>query len=218
MGKPGRPCICCSHPERARIDLMLASGIGRDTIAAQFGINEHAVMRHGKAHLSPAARLALVANTRPGDPLDLDKLRQEEGSTLLVGLRDQRARLRGIGDTAAQGGDFKSAVAAERAITNIFELIGKLCGELINRSEVRNVSLLVSPDYHRLRTVLLETLRAHPAAMRDVAAALARMENEALSEPAPAPRSAPLIEAQALPATSPPPLPPLPIPPGMPKC
>lgn len=217
MGKAGPKCSICAHPERARIDLMLASGNSRDVIARIFGVGEFAVGRHSRNHLSPAQRLALAANTRIIDPTELDALREREGRGLLAGLADQRARLRSIGDTAASGGDFKSAIAAEARITAIFELIGKLCGELINRSEVRNVSLLVSPDYHRLRTVLLETLRAHPAAMRDVAAALARMENEALSEPAPAPRSAPLIEVQALPPSFPP-LPPLPIPPGTPKC
>ena len=209
----GRPCGVCKSEFRAQIDLGLASGISYKVLAERFGIGRDSILRHAK-HLSPAAKLALAANTRLDDPLALEGLRAKEGASLLANLIDQRCRLRALADAAAAIGDFAAANGAEKAITRNLEVVGRLVGELINRSEVRTTSLLISPDYHRLRCTLIETLRPFPVAAQAVAAALHCMENEALASPQPAPEPK-LIEATALPRPLPP-WPPLPQVP--PKC
>ncbi len=46
-----RTCTVCSHPERQRIDAQLLEGVPNTTIAANTGVSEQAVRRHGKSHL-----------------------------------------------------------------------------------------------------------------------------------------------------------------------
>jgi hypothetical protein len=87
-------------------------------------------------------------------------------------------------------GDTHGAVAAERVVISNLELVGKLLGTLISRSEVSH-NLLVSPDYVRLRPVVIQALRPHTAAARDVNCALAELEAEAAREIS----SKPVIEA-----------------------
>ncbi len=48
------------------------------------------------------------------------------------------------------------------AITSNLELVGKLLGTLVQRHDVRHTSILVSPDYLRLRSALIEAMRPYP--------------------------------------------------------
>ena len=55
MAKRGVPtgrCTVCAHPERARIDWLLASGQSVRAVAAQFGLGYDAIWRHGRNHIS----------------------------------------------------------------------------------------------------------------------------------------------------------------------
>ena len=48
--------------------------------------------------------------------------------------------------------------------------------------DVRHTSILISPDYLRLRSTLVDALRPFPDAMRAVGAALHRMESDAAKD------------------------------------
>lgn len=63
-----RVCTVCTHPKRAEIDKLLASGecVKRDT-ARRYGLDKSAICRHGDRHLDPAlieAHERLVASER----------------------------------------------------------------------------------------------------------------------------------------------------------
>jgi hypothetical protein len=60
------------------------------------------------------------------------------------------------------------------------ELVGKLLGQLVQRHE--STSLLVSPDYLQLRSMLVQALRPFPEAARAVAAALHTLESKAATD------------------------------------
>lgn len=126
-------------------------------------------------------RAALLAAQKPSE-IDLDALRASESEGLLSQLIAQRARLQGHVELAAQLGDVRGCVAAEGAITSNLQLVAKLLGQLVQHHDVRHTSLLISPDYLRLRQTLVEALRPYPEAARAVGAALHRLESEAADD------------------------------------
>lgn len=176
-----RPCNVCRHPSRHLIELGLVHGLSPLVLAKKFGIAHDSIYRHAKQHLTATARAAILTASEPSK-VDLEQLRRSESEGLLASLLAQRARLQQIIELAMAAGDPAAATSAEKAMTASLALTARLCGQLINISEHRSVHLLASPDFVRLRGVLMTALRPHPAALADVAAALARIEGEAAGE------------------------------------
>jgi hypothetical protein len=194
------------------------------------GVSRDAVQRHASNHLGPAQRAAILVARRPGETVDVDKLKADEGEGLLSHVLASRARLQQLAELALDAADIRAAVSVENGINANLTLAARLLGQLISVSEHRSTSILVSSDYLALRAELLAALRPHPAAMRDVSAALHRLEAEAAESigaaagsRTPTPR---LIEhgtplgaafSGAVRITAPETLPPLPPPPPLPR-
>ena len=113
--KPGPACSICVHPQVALINLAICNLVSRDTIAARFNVNEFAVWRHGKNHLTPAARAALIQAHRPS-VVDLDELRKTESESLIGQIVAQRARLQQLIQECHAAGDGQTMVKAEAVI------------------------------------------------------------------------------------------------------
>ncbi len=212
MGKTGRNCTVCAHPKRHLIDLGIVLGVGSVTLAQRFGLSKHSILRHSRAHLTAAQRAALASAAHPSE-IDLAALRTSESEGLLGSLVAQRARLLSIVEMCLEGRNAHGAVSAENAIGSNLSTTAKILGQLVTHHEVRHTSVLLQPDYLRLRGALLAALRPHPAALRDVSAALHALETDAAKDiTAAAGKTEPLtIEATALP-------PPPPAPLGPPPC
>jgi hypothetical protein len=150
-------------------------------LAERFGLSPDSVERHSKAHLLPQMRAAILAGQHPTE-VDLDALRTSESEGLLANVLAQRARLHSIGELALELQDVRAAVSVESAVTANLNLAAKLLGQLTTVIDHRTTSLLLSPDYLRLRETLVTVLRAHPEAARDVAAALHRLESECATD------------------------------------
>jgi hypothetical protein len=178
LSKPGAKCTVCAHERRHQIDIGLVHQVAARVLAERFGLSKDAIHRHAANHLTPAQRAAILAAQKPS-AIDLDALRTSESEGLLAGLVGQRARLLVKADTAMEWGDVKGSVAAENAIASNYTLVAKLLGQLTQTIDVRHTNLLVSPDYLRLRQVLVDTLRAFPLAARAVGAALHQLESDA---------------------------------------
>jgi hypothetical protein len=97
----------------------------------------------------------------------------------LGALVGQRARLQQVLEMAMAEGSVHGCVTTERAITSNLELVAKLLGQLIQHHEVRHTSLLISPDYIKLRHAIISALKPHPEAAAAVSQALHRLESEA---------------------------------------
>jgi hypothetical protein len=194
-GKPGPGnCGACRHPRRDMIDLGLICGTPRSVLSQRFGVSEFALGRHASNHLPPTARAAIMAQLAP-EAVDLDALQRNESQSLLSSLITQRARLHTMAERAAEDGLHAVAIRAESAILANLELVSRLLGQLVSRHEITTKSYLVTPDYLRLRQVLVQTLRRFPEAARAVAAELATLEDEAVASIT-AKASPVLIEAQ----------------------
>ncbi len=181
MAKPGQRCKVCHHPRRAEIEHAIVMRVPQETVARKFGISHDSVQRHKTNHLNATSMAALMTNERPS-AIDLEQLEQRESESLLSNVVMQRARLNLLSEEAAKHGDVRAGAMVERAVTGNLEFVAKLLGQLIQRHEVTRASILVSPDYLKLRAELLSALFPFPDAKKAVADALFRMERDAAAD------------------------------------
>lgn len=208
MSKSGRQCTVCNSKHRHQIEIGLTHGVPARVLAARFGFKRHdAILRHARAHLTAAQRAAILSAQKP-TAIDLDALRTAESEGLLASLVAQRARLQAKADMAMEWGDVKGSITAEGAILANLGMVGKLLGQLVQVHDVRHMNLLISPDYLRLRSTLIDALRPYPEAARAVGAALHRLESDAAKDITAASRkpAAPIV-IDHVPALSPCPVP-----------
>ncbi|HWK96174.1 MAG TPA: hypothetical protein VNR39_12200 [Pseudolabrys sp.] len=211
-GKPGPKCAVCSHKHKHLIDYALVQGKPLRVIAEEFDVSFYSVGRHSRRHLGPAQRAAIMTKQRP-DAVDVDKMRDKEASGLLASVLAHRVRLEAIAERAHTLDDLRAATAAEAAVATNLALTAKLLGQLVQRVDVRHSNLMLTPDYLKLRSGLIEALRPFPDAGRAVAAMLARMESDAakdITDAATRPKGgAPAPEPTVIEHDPPPPLAPL---------
>jgi hypothetical protein len=170
-------CTICAHPRRAQLELGMILGTSMRVLAKRFECSSDALQRHSKRHLTPTQRAAILTAQKPTD-VDLEALQRSEGEGILSQLVAQRARLQGHIEQASELGDPRLAIMAEARITANLELVGKLLGQLVQHHEVTHTSVLLSPDYIKLRQVLVETLRPYPEVAAKVSAALHAIESD----------------------------------------
>ncbi len=159
-----RTCTICNHHDRESIDRELVDGQSFRTIAHQWGVSIDALKRHKRDHLPQtlvnAHRAAQAAH---GNDL-LDQIEALQQKTLAV-LNKAETR-----------GDHTLALKAIAEARRNLELLAELTHEL-NRNP--QVNILLSPDWVRLRSLILDALLPYPEARQRVATALL----EAGSEP-----------------------------------
>jgi hypothetical protein len=174
-------CAVCRSDHRAAVDLALCYGQSARSVAEQFGFSYDSVLRHSKRHLTASQRAALLTASRPSE-IDVQKLSESESQGLLAHLVAMRARLQSHSQACAAQGNYRGSILAERVHLASLELGAKLVGSLIARSEVVTKSFLVSPDYLRLRTILIQELKPYPELAQRIAARLGELESEAAAE------------------------------------
>lgn len=176
MGIKGPPCKVCDHPDRASIELGLANKVPIRVLGKRYGISSDSVWRHGQRHMTAELHNQLMTRGRM-TPQDLENLRVIESEGVLQHLVAVRGRLYGLMDFAEQQGDYRAAATIGSQIVKNMEVTAKLLGDI--RTGTVNVTnnLLVMPEFHALRTTIMQALREHPEARADVAAALKQLES-----------------------------------------
>lgn len=181
MGIRGKPCSICNHEARAAIEIGLAYRVSCYALASRFNCSLDQLYVHSRSHLSPQMKASILLQQKPNQ-IDLEALERSESESLLSNLVHQRARLALLSEACLAAGEHNTAVSIERAITTSLELTSKLLGMIINRTDVRTVSVLLSQDYLELRRVIIGALTKHPEAARDVARALSELEEKAAKD------------------------------------
>ena len=157
-----RVCTVCTHPKRKAIDLAFVRSDGsKRRIAAQYHISPTAVRRHAKHILSgmiKANEAREVANAE----------------SLVAQVRKLQDRTEIIWERAERDEDGKLGLGAIREARGILELLAKLAGEIDSRPQV---NILFSPEWLRVRSVLLESLMPFPEARVAVARSLVALES-----------------------------------------
>ncbi len=157
-----RICTVCTHPARAAIDKALVSGEAVTSVQSRYvSVHKMALYRHKDEHLP----LRLVKAHAAAEVAQAD--------SLLAQVGELRARAMSILDTAEADGQLMPALAAIREARSCLELLAKLLGEL---SDAPQVNLIVSPEWHQVRAVLLAALQPFPEARAAVALQLTTVD------------------------------------------
>src|SRR5215468_10622328 len=180
MAKRGPQCSVCSHRELAQIDTALARGVAAPAIARRFKLGTDSVYRHGRNHLPPQLRAAVLAGPDL-EGVDLDKLKQTESQSLLGNLVALRHRLFAALDAAEEYNDAGMLTRVASQLHQNLEITGKLLGDLgVSSTNVTNI--LIAPQYISLRVELVKALAPFPEARAAVAQALNELESKAAAD------------------------------------
>ena len=117
-----RTCTICSHPKRTQIDTALLRNDSLRNVVAQYAVSMGAVARHRNSHLAASIALAREASET------------EHGKSLLEQARRLCGRAYGILGRAEAAGQLDTALKAIREVRGIMELLGKLDGQIEERS------------------------------------------------------------------------------------
>jgi hypothetical protein len=151
------------------------------TIARKYDISKDVVLRWSKKIPLQLKAKRYVGLLKATD--DLERLRIEESDNLLKNLAMQRARLLLAQDQAIAIEDLSVIARLSAQIHQNLELVGKYLGEFAKVSVQTNISLLVTSEYLKLRSALLQALWPFPEAKYAVAAVLHDIEGAAAQEP-----------------------------------
>jgi hypothetical protein len=185
------------HPRRGEIEHDIAKGLSERTIAKKYDISRDVLHRWSKTKIPPQLKAErYVGLIKAGD--SLEQLRIEESDNLLKNLAMQRARLLLAQDKAIEKQNLMSVSYLSGQIHKNLELTGRYLGEFAKHTVQTNISILVQPEYLRLRAALLRALLPYPEAKQAVVSALHQLESTVAQEPAPNghDRALPMIEMQ----------------------
>lgn len=169
MGRRGRRCSICQHPERARIEMLRAGGASLDSLAKKFKIDRTALHRHWHDHVTPEAKAGYLAGT---DTLaTLRDKAADEADSVLDYLRVVRTTLLASLMTMQEAGDGRGVAQVATALIGCLERIGKVTGQIsaITSQTNINVAIVNSPEWLGLATDILRALTPFPAARAAVA-------------------------------------------------
>jgi hypothetical protein len=167
----GRRCAVCQHVQRGRIDYLIVTsdktnGTGRRAIAAKFGVTADSVAYHGRWHITPEYRAAVLAGPFRSED-DLRELAAEEGISVLQSYRAvfNGHRMRWL--VALEIGDDDNMARHGRVMDTMLWRIGQLTREIAPHAPAIQQNFFMTPDYYLFERRALSVLRRHPAALQD---------------------------------------------------
>jgi transposase-like protein len=167
-----RRCTICTHPEKWRLELLLAGGASVEALARKFNVGPDALSRHWKRHVSDETKTGHLAGLA-----NLDKLAEkaaESGQSVLDYLAIARNTLLTQLSTVALAGDSRNVGYLVGQLTRVLEVIARVSGELgaLATSQtfnvMNNVVLQDSPVFAKLQRALLQALQPFPDARNAV--------------------------------------------------
>ena len=161
----GRVCTICSHAQRYEIEELLATRQSTYRgIARTYAVSEDAVSRHvASGHVGQLLSLAADAERAAAADGLLDRIEALQGRTLA------------ILEAAEQSNEHRTALSAIREARANLELIGEVTKEL----DRGTINLELSPEWLKLRGVIVAALEPHPAARDSILRALEGVGNGA---------------------------------------
>src|SRR4029077_11352605 len=177
-------CRGCNHPERVRIERLLAAGASIKGAARKFAIDHHALRRHWINHVSADARAAYIAGAGVAKD-QLEEVVADESLALIDHYRIVRGGLyKGFG-AASEVGDGNALALLAGRLHETLRDCARLTGEL-QQGPLLNVqnNVSVGPDYARAIAVIVSAVAPYPEAREAVIAALCDLDAASASVPA----------------------------------
>jgi hypothetical protein len=170
-----RRCTICTHPDRHAVEKALIAQEPFRSMASRFDVSTSALVRHRKVHLP--ARL-VQAQQAGGDPEATDLAQfaesrqtedQRQALDALKQLQAINAACLEVLTKARSSGNDGTLLRAVDRIHRQIELQARLLGEL---QEGQAVNVVILPEWHRIRELLVEAVGPHPEAREAVVKAL----------------------------------------------
>ena len=178
---PNGRCKTCSHPERTRLELLIAGGASINAVARKFNLGRYALGRHWANHVSDERKAMLAFG-----PVDRQRLASrvaEESESILDHYKAVRSGLYDLYSAALEAGDrVTGAMVAGRLHENL-AAIAKVTGAIASSPLVQHntVNYFASdPKFAEFQSLLIAVLRPFPQARAAVIDAFERLESPAL--------------------------------------
>lgn len=176
-------CTVCRHPEKWRLELLIAGGASVEALARKFNVGPDALGRHWKNHVTPEARQTYLFG-----PKDLEEIAEKaarEGESIIDYLRIARGSIMTQLATVAIAGDGRTVGYLVGQLTKVLELMAKVTGEVLQLAPgatVNNNTIFInSPAFANLQGLLARELAPYPAALERVVAGLQRLEADEMA-------------------------------------
>ena len=178
-GEPTGACKVCQHPDRSRIELLLAGGAGFSAVGRKFGFaRPDCLIRHWRRHVSEERKVALRLG--PVQSTALAARVAEESESVLDQHRAVRAGLWQAYAAAVEAGDALNVASLAGRLTDSINATARITGEIASSPLVQNNTtinnLVLMPEFARFQADLIRALARFPDAARAVAAEFARID------------------------------------------
>lgn len=158
MGKLGRPCTVCQHPQHEEINMLLASSdLTYTEISRKYGVSDDALRHHRKKHFTE-----ILAKAHSTEDV-------AEANRLLADIRDLREKAINILVKAENAGNLKTALLGIREARGCIELLAKVEGQI---KDGQQITIINNPEWVELRSMIINTLQPYPDARKAVIDAL----------------------------------------------
>jgi len=156
-----QPCSICNRKDREKIDRELLQGTSLRDIAVHFGTSKSSLQRHKDSGHIPAS----IAKAQEAKEI-------AKGDDLLRYVKGILGKAVSYMNQAEAAGDLRTACSAIREARGCVELLGKVTGELDNRSQLNvqvNVpSMRDSPEW----PIFIRIIEKHPTIRAELNQAL----------------------------------------------
>lgn len=165
-------CTICSHPERTRIEHVMALGASKRSVAERFGVGASAAWRHFTKHLSPNLKAAITSNAlKPG--VEIEKLIVDEDQGALEHLRANRAKTLFMIDAALECGDRNGYAVLTGKLHENIRLASELTGRLQkwappSITNINTINIVQTQMFAELQSNLVTALAPFPDARHAV--------------------------------------------------
>jgi hypothetical protein len=196
--KPSGRCAVCQHPERLRIEMLLAGGAAKKAVGEKFGVHKDAAWRHWTNHVDAETRASYLAG--PVKLAELAERAAAEGLSVLDYLHCIRSLLLHQFSAATEAGDRHGTSALAGRLLEALRDIARYSGELgklaqeggVTNTTINNNIILTSPLFIDLQSTLIRVLQPYPQARAAVIGALRDLDARAAAGSSP-----PLIEGDS---------------------
>ena len=174
---PNGKCQVCAHPERVRIELLVAGGASQSAVARKFNLSNDVVHRHWHGHISEERRATLLIG--PVEREALAAQLSEESESVIDHLKAIRAGLYRFFMAALDAGDRMTGTQVAAQLRATCDSIGKITGELSNSPLVQHntqINFNMTPEFGAFQADLIRALTPYPDACRAVVAEFQRLE------------------------------------------
>jgi DNA-binding transcriptional ArsR family regulator len=176
-----RQCKTCQHPERHRIESLLAGGASLESVGIKFGLSKDTLSRHMTRHVHPEDMEILKG--APATLANLAERAAAENMSILDYLSILRSRLMRQLEASSAAGDNIGVNRTCSTLLAVLQELGRLTGEIdrvtsaitINNNP-QTVVQMTDPLVAKLQAGLLKCLAPYPDARRAVVKMLTNLE------------------------------------------